>query len=625
MKFQNVCLILAAGSFLVACGEATDTTDVSPDPEFGMETLDGKDDSFAIRPGSPEADAVVRFVNRPIADNTAGAAFVAELDARLYSTAAKNIGKYRAGADGNYGTADDVGFDDITTLDGIPFVGRSALMGLFELADAAGFFQRASVDCADFLAHDRYDNYYLTSYADLLEVENSRCSSLKGNLYIEIQGTDLLPPAAREVRTLRHLRTIDGNLQVTATSHWNSIHFEKLETVSGNAVFRSSSDHRHTVEMASLKSAKTIDLTNVDVALFPKLVSNAERIHIRDSDMTGFTGLKEANNLVMTRTGDGDWNVSFPSLEEVVTLQIHGTRGRYSEPTVGFAGKFDALAYARSLDLRDAKYGALEFPKLAEVGSLRSNYAVDPYQGLGKLEEANSLHSTDDRFAAGVHDGPSSLKKVGQIEITTDLDVKGYAKLEEAERNIQVTTTRGVQGFEALSLVGGSVYLNVGSSRQQLDLNGFNAVTYMGSLTIRANGAPVTIGALFSSLEGTESSIAIQNNNGFDRNPELGSLGMVGGGFSIDTLSSVNEMAPKLEIVDGSFQLNYTPETLAGFGKLERIEGSVVLKRQMRQMTGLGNLTAIGGNLSVPRTFDSAALDAFLNRLTEFSGTINYN
>ena len=100
MKSLKLLSLVLAGSLLtVACGDTTEVADLPPDSEFGLETLDGKDDSFAIRPGSPEATAVLAYVNRELANNAEGAAFRDEIDTKLHATAATNIVKFRAGAE----------------------------------------------------------------------------------------------------------------------------------------------------------------------------------------------------------------------------------------------------------------------------------------------------------------------------------------------------------------------------------------------------------------------------------------------------------------------------------------------------------------------------------------------
>lgn len=627
MKSLNLISILIAGSLLVACGDATvENDDTAPDPEFGLETLDAKDDSFAIRPGSPEADAVVAYVNQPLADDAAGVAFQDEIDTKLYRTAARNIAAFRAGDDGTFGTADDQLFGDITDVDRVRYVGRVSLMQLFELADAAGYFQRASVDCADYVEHDRYDNYYIRSYADLLEYENSRCTTINGDLEIRIQGTDLLPPSARSIRHLRFLHTINGDLLITGSDVFESIHFESLEKVR-DRVRASSTSRSHTLDFAALHTVSTIELTSIDKALFPALVdmNNINRIELTNSDLEGFTALKAARIINITQRA-GTFNVDFPVLETVQTLNIKAPRSnRFRASDVTFTGGFDQLVSAQTISMQDGRYASFGFPNLATVDTLDTSNTTDPYVGMTALTEVGTLRTIDDAFANGVHDGPVALQTVGSIEIQSELPVKGYEALQSAEGNIQITSDYGVEGFNALTTMGGSVNLKLGVTRAQSDLSGFNGLSYLNSISIFANNAPVAVGSLFTSLEGTEGAISVRTNTGFSSNPVFESLIGMGGSLLVDTLKEGSDMMPVLEIVDGSVTINQTPQELVGFTKLQHIEGTLTLKRWVDTVTGLTALTSIGGDLSIPRSLEGAELDDFLNRLTEFSGSITFN
>ena len=627
MKTRHLLPFAFAASTLAACASSVDDGSITmpPDAENGLETLDGRDDSFAIRPGSPEAEAVVAYVNRDIADDAAGVVFQDELDTKLHAWAARNIAEFRAGDDGTFGTADDQRFDDLTQLDRVRWVGRSALMRLFELAEAAGLFQRPTLDCADYVDHDRWNNYYITSYADLLEYENSRCSVVTGNVYLQISGTDLLPPSARSIRNLRYLETINGDLHITTSNHWNSVHFETLETVTGDVRAESPVGRAHTLDFAALKSASSIYMSQIQSSLFPALAHNDD-IELRDSDLEGFTALETAAGILIYQRAQGTWNVDFPSLAEVETLQfdIHRSNS-WNTPDVTFTGGFAELRSVSYLALNNGKYGQFSFPKLHTVDALRSTTAVDPFVGMTALEHAEELTSTSDKNTVGVHGGPPALETIGSLRVTTGEDVDGYDSLRAATGSITVTSQRGVQGFDALESIAGSITLDVGRDRDRIELNGFNRIEEVHSISIIASRTLVDIGPLFESLEFTEGQISITANHGFTDNIVFRSLAGMGGNLRVDDLKADTDMMPELQVVDGTVSIHRTPQELVGFPKLELIEGSLSLNASMNTWTGMQNLTAIGGNLSVPRSLPQADLDDFLNRLEEFSGTIIWN
>ncbi len=131
--------LLLISFFLVACSANDNDTDPL-DEEFGVS--DGKTDSNGFTPGSPEALAIVEFVNQPIQTKTAVDKFEKLLDSKLNRIAAENIVKFRIGDDGKVKTSDDAVFANIQQVDKVRFVGKFALRALFELAKAEGYFNQ---------------------------------------------------------------------------------------------------------------------------------------------------------------------------------------------------------------------------------------------------------------------------------------------------------------------------------------------------------------------------------------------------------------------------------------------------------------------------------------------------
>jgi hypothetical protein len=624
MKSLNFFTLLIAGSMLTACGETLENEQLPPDAEHGLETLDGKGDSFSVRPGTPEAEAVLRYVNQPITSAAEGAQFRDAIDTKLHATAAKNIAKFRAGSDAAFGTADDRTFADLAALDRVPYVGRTALMQLFELAEAAGFFTRASVDCADYVEHDRYNNYVIDSYADLLEYENSRCTTVNGNLSFKIQGTDLLPPAARFVRNLRHLQTVNGNVSIETTNHITGIEFQGLQAVNGKLSVRTSAGRVHTVAFPALKTADDIYLANIKANPFASLESS-KKVELVNADYTGFSTLKNVESLTFKQQ-EGTFPISFPALTAAGSIATSAlSASSWQAPNIQFTGSFEKLAKAGAITFTHGNYAQLAFPKLIEVGQMYTANTTEPYAGMSALTHVATLGSELDIFNSGFHAGPVALENVDSMTINTRQPIRGYDKLQTAEGNLSLSTDAGLEGFNNLTSLGGTLNATLGRVRAQTNLSGFNKLTYIANLTVSSNQAPVSVGDFFKSLENVGGSLALVENNGFDKNPEFKALNSIGGNLRVDSLKSGADLMPLLEIVDGSVTVNQTPAELTGFARLERIEGGLTLRAAVHKMTGMALLTAIGENLSIPRTLSNTELDNFLNRLTEFSGTINYN
>ena len=132
-RFQHASRALVISIFLTACGS--------------VDSIDGAEDAVDVQPwfptnegiieGSPEALALLRFVNHPTTSFV-----VLDIDARLDRRAATGIVEHRDGVDGLYGTNDDDAFDSIAELDGIKWVGPKTLEALQVFAIDLGFIER---------------------------------------------------------------------------------------------------------------------------------------------------------------------------------------------------------------------------------------------------------------------------------------------------------------------------------------------------------------------------------------------------------------------------------------------------------------------------------------------------
>jgi hypothetical protein len=114
---------LSALSLLAAGCAVDDVADESTgDSEVGV---------GGVLEGSPEAAGVLAAANRSTFTEL-------DVDARLTSTAAKSIVKYRDGADGIAGNADDRKFATLAELDAQPYVATTAIQQLLAYAIAQG-------------------------------------------------------------------------------------------------------------------------------------------------------------------------------------------------------------------------------------------------------------------------------------------------------------------------------------------------------------------------------------------------------------------------------------------------------------------------------------------------------
>lgn len=148
-------LTLAAAS--VACAS-----------EAGAPQQEGVGGSFdPITLPSHEIDLVVQFVNSPSTTLE-----VLDVDVALDSRAAEHIIRHRNGADGIYPSTDDNRFDSLEELDGVPYVGESALRALRDWAVAHPPVQAELVEGVQFSPEQVTAVVWGVNHASLTELDD---------------------------------------------------------------------------------------------------------------------------------------------------------------------------------------------------------------------------------------------------------------------------------------------------------------------------------------------------------------------------------------------------------------------------------------------------------------------
>jgi len=625
MKNLNRLLMLFLSTAIVgACAEATEEGMDWPDAEFGIEA-DGKDDSFAIRPGSKEAEAVLAYVNRDIATHAEGEAFYDILDDVLDKRAARGIIEFRAGQDGTFGTADDRRFATLEELDGVRYVGRTALMRIFGLAEAAGLFNNASIECADYIVprtvNSRGANYQFNTYASLLELENSKCEIIRGNVLIQINATDLLPPSQRHLTNFKWVKTIEGNLQFEGTPNVTGADFERLERITGNTILRDNNrSMSHTLNFPALVKADNIELTYTGSTSFPSL-KEMDTLRTTTRFVRGFSGLETLGSLSISGIGTASNLVQFNELRRVTSLSISRTGG-VGDFDARFVGGFEKLREVGSFVLSYGDFKDLTFPSLEEVDrNFQLTFTNDALKGITRLRTVGGSYMVTSNRYAQHHIGPATLERIeGQIQINETTLVEGYNKLEYAGSNISVTSRGGVKGFNALEQTYGSISINVRSGIVNEGLIGFNALVDARSISLDFNNVDGPRDA-FKKVKEINGNLHVTKNSRVQI-PNFESLEAISAALTLHTYSNVADGFPKLEIVQGLFTIENS-DAVNGFESLTRVEsGFRLLGSGLRTIPGLQNLRAIGGDIEVARQLPSAELDRFLNQLQEFSGGI---
>ncbi len=123
---------ILACTLIAATGCATDD---SPDAEDDVAVVDGKVDGASL--SECQVKNILKLLNE-------GATASQLRAAGVHNFAAKNLVKVRDGADGRYGTEDDVKYETIKQVDDVPYVGNAAFDGLIKAV--AGMDCSAGVD-----------------------------------------------------------------------------------------------------------------------------------------------------------------------------------------------------------------------------------------------------------------------------------------------------------------------------------------------------------------------------------------------------------------------------------------------------------------------------------------------
>jgi hypothetical protein len=162
--------------------------------------------------GTPAAVGVVRLVN----DGTTDLAIL-DVDANLDRRAAEGILELRDGADGVLGTHDDQLFDRVSQVDGVPWVGPSALSKLKAYASSHGFVPSGDDELGV------YDGVTFT-------VAEASATVALANDASESQLDDDLGLDSRAVQSIVNARPILSTLQLSELYYVGASALTKLES-----------------------------------------------------------------------------------------------------------------------------------------------------------------------------------------------------------------------------------------------------------------------------------------------------------------------------------------------------------------------------------------------------------
>jgi hypothetical protein len=626
-------------TLFVGCGSTADSPDLDPLDPIDSTFVDGRADSNAVvRPGTAEADAVLRFANQPLPDAAAADDFLVMLDQRLHRTAAERLVEARAGDDGQFGTADDAAFASLADLDRVPYIGRVALMRLYDLAEEAGYMSLGS-DCSLVIGGSRID-----SLAALVEIENSRCDHFAGDL--EIALSDTMLPAYRSLKSLDYVQTVEGKLTITngaalvaavfrGLDHVGEIHSDELsDTPAQFPALRRANQITligdHSVALPALRwvSRLHIESNHVVVADFPSLI-DAEVISVDAEAIFGFRELRNASELRIRAVSTVE---GFDELRRADLLHVLGLDG-FTAIDISAFGKLERVKSSLRLD---GGAGRLQtsFASLTEVGDLYFTY---PDADFPRLRTAGAMEFVAQDADALLERSFPELKTATSVRFDRARQFP-FPSLQFVDGDFRLRADHGplpsrlesVGGeFETNHLASSYAHLTHIGGRAALDCvdghwNVLSAVRDVGSLELNSRNCQVSGLDLLSAVEG-DVWIEATAGGAIWVLPLLTRTGDLGFRVGPD-VAGAEHLLPTVERVAGDLYAfgpdAHTPGPITGVNALDGVDGAVFLN-DANQVDGLRALRSVGGSvIEIDRDIPLAERDRFLGQLVQFSGQI---
>lgn len=585
-----------------ACSDATSEESLPPDVESELETLNGKADGTGITPGSSQAETLLRFVNQPIADDQAGQAFVDLLDSKLHAWPARNIGEFRAGPDGRYGTGDDQTFNELETLDAVPWVGPVALQQLYLLAEEEGYGTPSPSLCSEFI-EKTYGQFRLQSFADLVEVEASGCTIFDDDVNVSL-GRGVFPTDAKRLEQLGNITEIRGGLYITAdTSVLDGVSLPNLKRVSRGLSIRERDDGEYgalEVDLSGLVETPRLTLVGVSEVQVGVLESaNNVEVTFHDSGILNLPSLPEVKTISLkTKVAGAGVTIDAPQITELDLFEV--------EATGALETVLPSLQRVGDLTLRGTHLAAAEFEALTEItGSALMFGTTDPLVGLTALETIGGNFRIENSSFENVegHVGPGNLTSIGgRLWVDQDprygrYSISGYESLDSVERITIRVDCDTIDGFNALESLESLVIL----ARDNCSIGGFSNLEFIASH--------------FRLVASSRS----QDPTGFD------SLVAIGGDFEF-TGTRVGETLEALEIIGGDFTY-LSADGFSGFNALTTVDGELSLKtvggrNASDRILGLNELIGIGADFVISVGVADEQIQRVVDQLQVLGGNV---
>jgi hypothetical protein len=311
------------------------------------------------------------------------------------------------------------------------------------------------------------------------------------------------------------------------------------------------------------------------------VASITEDIHLENVD-----GLVDFNGLGALTTIGGDVHISdvddlvdFSGLESLTSIGGY----LYSEYSSGLTG-YEGLGALTSVG-----------------GSISSYYCtlMNDYVGLESLTTVGGSLTTSGMYL----DGLESLTTVGG-SLWGSGDLTPLSNLESIGGSARFAAHQGSDPLPALHTVGGQIYL---ISPAVTTIDGFDALTSLGSLEIECNSSSITAITAFGALTSMSGTFELDTCFGLYSFDGLPNLTSVGGSYVLYNNTSMYDWdgTPNLTTIGGSLYIGYN----YGLGSV----------------TGLWNVDTVGGDFTCQQNgWTAARCEAFRDNIgvSDIGGTI---
>lgn len=504
------------------------------------------------------------------------------------------------------GSALDVAPDSVDSLQG-----TAAVQSLHQAIEVVPV-PLTTLDCAAVLG-----TTVLREISQLEAIDASGCDSFSGDVQVAFT-VPLVPSAQRPLFDVKNVKSVGGKITQTFTTQ--TVKFAGLEYAA-----RIEMKPTDICAYNALQRAGTLQLEMKQTCQFPALQQAAD-IQLKGVEsVSGFNSLRTVGSLAIYGLGSALSITGFRALEQAPGIVISGEHS-FLDPKV--TGSLAALTTAGGMTFTRVDVSGFKLPKLTSVtGALTMSGCASPGSPFTVLSSILGAWTVNPgKYIRNELTGPAALTSLHSLNVKFELPgtISGFSKLQTVTSSLSIIGADRVQvsGFDALTTAS-SIRLTAG---WDLFVDGFGRLKSMdGSLMVRAQRTNIYAGEFqaFRALAEVKGSFdAVLDEHSNDIFPVLKTVGGSFGYRELDRLGR-SEVFGKLVTVGGAL----TTQNCDGFKTLKSVGGTlkiieVLASIRGRRIDGFRKVTQVGGDLIFDKRTEPRDMQAILDNLVGFTGTV---